>query len=154
MDEDALGFTLPPPLKQVYQKVGNGGFGPGYGLIGMTGGAPDDTGKTAPYIYAQFRTVDTEEPEWIWRPSLLPICHWGCGILSCVACDEPDYPMYIFDPNAHDSDPTWQECIFHEASSFASWLTDWAKGVNLWDRTYGKSGFIRKALEERPASAE
>ncbi|HVX10780.1 MAG TPA: hypothetical protein VHC22_06335 [Pirellulales bacterium] len=31
----SLGFTLPTALADVYLGVGNGGFGPGYGLIGL-----------------------------------------------------------------------------------------------------------------------
>jgi len=31
--ELALGFSVPELLKLVYERVGNGGFGPGYGLI-------------------------------------------------------------------------------------------------------------------------
>src|SRR5258708_36322398 len=30
--EEMLGFLLPPLLKRIYRDVGNGGFGPGYGL--------------------------------------------------------------------------------------------------------------------------
>jgi hypothetical protein len=47
-DEMRLGFTLPSLMKRVDAEIGNGGFGPGCGLIGLTNGTPDDTGKTAP----------------------------------------------------------------------------------------------------------
>ena len=36
--EDLLGFPLPPLLRELYKQLANGGFGPGYGLIGVTGG--------------------------------------------------------------------------------------------------------------------
>src|SRR5690242_3913384 len=39
-DERRLGFTLPALLKRLYAEIGNGGFGPGYGLIGLTNGGP------------------------------------------------------------------------------------------------------------------
>jgi hypothetical protein len=35
-----LGLPLPPVLHALYATVGNGGFGPAYGLVGITGGAP------------------------------------------------------------------------------------------------------------------
>jgi hypothetical protein len=35
-DEERLGFSLPALLRQVYLQVGDGGFGPGYGLFSLT----------------------------------------------------------------------------------------------------------------------
>ena len=43
--EEALGFTLPPLLRACYLQVGNGGFGPGQGVIGVLGGLEDNTGN-------------------------------------------------------------------------------------------------------------
>jgi hypothetical protein len=152
-DEVQLGFNLPHLLRQIYIEIGNGGFGPGYGLIGMTGGEPDDTGKTAPEIFLQFRSAHLDEPSFRWPKSLLPICHWGCAILSCVSCDEKNYPMYIFDPNAHSDVTSWEDAFFEEAPTFESWIRAWADGVDLWDKAYGLNGRVAKALAERAQSA-
>ena len=46
-DEQTLCFKVPALLKRLYVQVGNGGWGPGYGLLGLTGGAKDDLGQTA-----------------------------------------------------------------------------------------------------------
>ena len=40
--EKQLGFALPNLLTQLYSSIGNGGFGPGYGMLGVVGGAADD----------------------------------------------------------------------------------------------------------------
>ena len=74
-DERLLGFALPPLMRRIYMEIGNGGFGPGYGLIGLTNGVPDDTGKTGPAIYQQFRRAGSEVRNWKWPDRLLPICH-------------------------------------------------------------------------------
>jgi hypothetical protein len=148
-DEEQLGFALPPLLKRLYTEIGNGGFGPGYGLIGLTYGVPDDTGKTGPAIYRQFREAKIHEPNWNWPSGLLPVCHWGCAILSCVDCADPNFRMRIFDPNVHDSDD-WSDAFFEEAASFESWIGDWASGVNLWDLMYGENGSIAQILSNRP----
>src|SRR3974390_643146 len=37
--EVQLGFPLPALLREIYLKVGNGGFGPGCGLVGLEGGS-------------------------------------------------------------------------------------------------------------------
>ncbi|EFH82016.1 SMI1/KNR4 family protein [Ktedonobacter racemifer] len=36
--EQKLGFSLPPLLRLLYTEVANGGFGPGYGILGAEGG--------------------------------------------------------------------------------------------------------------------
>ena len=43
--EERLGFPLPPLLGALWVEVGNGGFGPGYGLFGLEGGHEDDVQK-------------------------------------------------------------------------------------------------------------
>jgi hypothetical protein len=147
-DEERLGFAFPPLLKRIYAEIGNGGFGPGYGLTGLTGGVPDDTEKTAPALYEMFRSIDPDEPGWHWPERLLPICHWGCAIRSCIDCADPAFRMRIFDPNGHDGDD-WSDTFFEEAPSFESWLWAWASGTNLWARMYGQGGHIAQILEAR-----
>jgi hypothetical protein len=70
--EATLGFNLPPLLIQVYTEVVNGGFGPGYGLLGLAGGFADDLGDTAVQSYLRRRADQSLQ----WRDALLPICHW------------------------------------------------------------------------------
>jgi len=38
--EQRLGFSLPPLLRLLYAQIANGGFGPGYGIVGASGGFP------------------------------------------------------------------------------------------------------------------
>jgi hypothetical protein len=147
-DEKQLGFSLPPLLKQIFTEIGNGGFGPGYGLIGLTNGVPDDTGKTGPAIYRMFRDGDPEDPTWAWPKGLLPICHWGCAILSCVDCADPGFRMRIFDPNVHGNGD-WTDAFFEESPSFGEWIRAWASGAALWDRMYGEEGHVTRLLAAR-----
>lgn len=147
-DERQLGFLFPPLLKRIYTEIGNGGFGPSYGLIGLTNGVPDDTGKSGPAIYLQFRDGDPEDPHWKWPAGLLPICHWGCAILSCVDCSDPNFRMRIFDPNVHDGDD-WADAFFEESPSLEEWIRAWASGVDLWKLMYGEQGHIARLLSAR-----
>ena len=147
-DERRLGFNFPPLLKLIYQEIGNGGFGPGYGLIGLTNGVPDDTGKTGPAIYELIRGSSTLEPNWKWPEGLLPVCHWGCAINSCVDCTDPNFRMRVFDPNVHDGDD-WSDSFFEEAPSFETWITAWASGVDLWDAMYGAEGHVARIISAR-----
>jgi hypothetical protein len=147
-DESKLGFSFPPLLKRIYTEIGNGGFGPGYGLIGLTNGVPDDTGKTGPAIYRQFHDGASEAPFCEWPKGLLPICYWGCAILSCADCSDPNFRVRIFDPNVHDGDD-WTDAFFEESPSFEEWITAWASGVDLWKLMYGEQGHIARLLSAR-----
>ncbi len=133
--EKSLNFKVPEPLKALYQDFGNGGFGPGYGLIGLSGGACDDQGHDAVKLYELYSGSDPDDPEWQWPRGLLPICHWGCAIYSCVDCISDGYPIVIFDPNMHDE--SWAQCFVPTERTLESWLGAWTDGVSLWNETYG-----------------
>jgi hypothetical protein len=145
-DEQALGFALPPLLKRLYVKVGNGGWGPGYGLLGLTGGAKDDLGQTAVQGYLSKRVWSpSDEPGWRWPAGLLPLCHWGCAIYSCIDCTKPTFPVVAFDPNGRDAYSSWSEALFPECDGFDHWIALWALGRDMWERLYGDGGVIEEA---------
>ena len=150
-DEKVFGFTLPNLLKQLYAEVANGGFGPGYGLLGLTGGVPDDQKHNALQLYAIYRGTDPDDSSWHWPSGLLPICNWGCAIYSCIDCTRPSFPITIFDPNAHEDGKSWSASFFPECESFDHWIELWATGTNLWDRMYGTDGLIARAKERESA---
>ena len=132
--EAALGFEVPELLKQLYQTVGNGGFGPGYGLIGLSGGTPDDLGRDAIQLYQFYSSADPDDADWRWPVGLLPICHWGCAIYSCIECKSDGNPMWVFDPNRHDQ--AWTQCFIPAKRTLESWLEAWAVGTKLWNEMY------------------
>jgi hypothetical protein len=90
--EKVLGFSLPQALRGLYAHVANGGFGPGYGLRGVTGGA-SAAGGTLEEWYSQWvEHFVVEEiaplkpgeerllPRPLWPAGLISILEWGCGI--------------------------------------------------------------------------
>ncbi|MEL6704737.1 MAG: SMI1/KNR4 family protein [Bacteroidota bacterium] len=128
--EKTLGFVLPTSLKSLYSSIANGGFGPGYGMIGITGGTPDDTGATCETIYLGWREPDPEDPSWQWPERLLPIAHWGCAIYSCLDCTTPQAPIMVFDPHFLDSDSSPSAFRPHRLS-LEDWLHAWLDNVDL-----------------------
>src|SRR5262245_42878043 len=82
--EEKLGFALPPLLRRAYLEIANGGFGPGYGIMGVGDGFTDDLEHTVVDLYLSYRQRDPEDPTWQWPHGLLPICHWGCVVYSAV----------------------------------------------------------------------
>lgn len=139
--EARLGFRLPALLRQLYRQVGNGGFGPGYGLRGVPT-SPEDEGKSVVGLYPGVPR---------WPQGLLPVCDWGCGITSYLDCLHPEAPVIRLDPNmpkadvagrvpaamhfaraAQVGDACWVEC-----ASFGEWLEAWVDGAKLFYAAYG-----------------
>jgi hypothetical protein len=88
--EQELGFRLPELLARLYCEVANGGFGPGYGLIGLSEGQLWN-GQSIVDVYKEVRSYVASD--WNWPDGLLPICDWGCAILMCVDCKSEDYQI-------------------------------------------------------------
>ena len=74
--ERAIGFKLPELLRALYLNVGNGGFGPEYGIVGIEGGATLD-GCTLETCYQNRIELESQNSVWRWPKQLLPLANWG-----------------------------------------------------------------------------
>jgi len=137
--ERSLGFPLPELLKKLLQEVGNGGYGPGYGLIGTPGGFSDDLGNSFVSLYEAFASKDPDDPAWDWPTGLVPICHWGCAICSCVDCLH-DNGMYVWDPNVWEAGQSPKIAIRALSRDLRSWLAAWSNDTDLWTEMYSAEG--------------
>lgn len=145
--EAILAFRLPELLRRIYLEVGNGGFGPGYGLHGVSA-SPEDEKTSIAGRYRERRQSRKGPP---WPEGLLPLCDWGCGIGSYLDCSRPEAPVVRLDPNmpkadvagrvpvamhydraARVKDACWVECLSLEA-----WLQGWVDGRALFYAAYG-----------------
>ena len=84
LTETELGFRMPDLLRNCLMNVANGGFGPGYGFVGVANGYESDFGSLFK-TYKQIRG-DQELVGCQWPSQLLPFCEWGNAIFSCVDC--------------------------------------------------------------------
>src|SRR5262245_15149446 len=84
-----LGFELPSLFKEILSMIGNGGFGPGYGLIGVQGGYVDFKRDGLLELGRQLGALEKK---------IVPICNWGCGIYSCLDCAKSEAPVLFFNP--------------------------------------------------------
>lgn len=130
--ERRLAFGLPEFLRTLYVEIGNGGFGPGYGLWGLPGGYPTSLPVAAPdsnVVDSYLETVASLERAGAKREApILRICHWGCGNASGIDCSTGEGQMVFFrDDGAR----------IREGLTFRQWMEDWANGVDLWERAYG-----------------
>jgi hypothetical protein len=131
--ESALGFALPPLLRELYTSIANGGFGPGYGLIGVGDDGALDDGKSIVDKYRLFRTVSPEHPTWCWPERVILLCTWGCAIYSGIDCSREEAPVLLWDPN---DDSRVEDNLRPQRPSLESWLSAWADGVDLWKEMY------------------
>src|SRR5690349_1515923 len=65
--EARLGFPLPPLVRALYTQLADGGYGPGYGVIELTGHG---------YALVEGRLRMNEEEGW-WPERLVEFVNWG-----------------------------------------------------------------------------
>ena len=134
--EKSLDFALPPLLKRVLLEIGNGGFGPGHGLLGVRGGATDEHGSSLVDLYDGLSATNPEDPEWSWPKRLLPICAWGDSTYSCVDCSHPEGPVVTFDANGYRPGSNLARLFEPQDLTLDAWLRAWAAGADLWSRMF------------------
>lgn len=132
--ERRLGFRIPPTLAEVYRRVGNGGFGPGTGVIGLPGGFTDVDGNSIVERYEIRRLPRSHDSTWAWPDGLVPICDWGCAVSSCIDCHAGS--IITFDPNEREVGTPMATAFALSHTTVAAWFEDWVNGVRLWERMY------------------
>lgn len=172
--EEALGFPLPPLLRQLYREVGNGGFGPGYGFIGVPTEAtaaarqrfienhyrniqrPRDDLNWWPAelvppcdfdIVETYRAFVSEKPDdlsWRWPHQLLPACHLGCGMYDCVDCSTPAGAVSWFEPNPREHGDPVGDFLILLAPSLERRLEAWLADEDLMEPAYETSALKRR----------
>jgi hypothetical protein len=103
---------------RLLKEVGNGGFGPGDGLIGIPRGSLDVAERSV----IELRQGLFTDHEKLQMPSVVPLCEWGCGIWSCVDC-KTGAILSVSEFGLRDLE-----------QGLHSWFEDWTCGVNLWER--------------------
>lgn len=130
--EQIIGFSLPPLLMRIYLEVGNGGFGPGYGLYTLFPFPGSAHGDRENFLVPAYRERFEITPEQIeackemgldgppfFPERLLEICDHGCSIYSWLDCSQPKAPVLNSDQTADVNEFTI------EASSLYAWFTSW-----------------------------
>lgn len=142
--EAQLGFVLPAFLRRIYLEVGNGGFGPGYGLLPLNE-IPPNAGHHTDSLVADYKGMrafsqkdideyfaEEEEKPSLWPERVITLCDWGCNIYSCLDCSSPELPIFRMDSNENFL-VEWAI----EAPSLRQWLERWVDGTLThldWDR--------------------
>ncbi len=118
LTEEVISVPLPPLLPRVYTTLANGGFGPGYGLLGAPGAVLLDPHPKTRGYYGLFHLQD-------YFGRAIPLCDWGCFIGSYLDPDSGRVPRRYLDEEV-------------EAASLSDWLDAWSasdEAVALWEFT-------------------
>lgn len=105
--ERIIGFPLPPLLRRLYLEAANGGFGPGEGILGVRGGAPQGH-------FADLADLPREGPDPTGQvpAGLVLLYDWGCAIWSLADFRDPAAPIWAIDNGE----------LFPEHLTLADWL--------------------------------
>ena len=146
--EADLGFPLPNLLVDVLHQVGDGGFGPGYGLMGLgTKGFQDDQGNTIDALYALFRERPETPPFFRWPEGFLPLCHHGCAMYDCLDVDNEQ--VVLWEPNRW-GDAAFKTAMYPYGVSLAGWLEAWADGGIPYIHAGIEDGTISPLADPKP----
>ncbi len=102
--EDVFGFALPKILRRSYLEISNGGFGPGYRIIGLPGGQESSWGDLLQTWNTMSRDDDCEE-------GWLPIIDWGCAQFSLIDCENDFLMVTLYEGEFHSEDYTFVELL-------------------------------------------
>jgi len=143
--ERRLGCRLPSFLCRLYTQFANGHVGPGDGLLSLAPVSPSD--QSIRYFYGTFREARMRDG-YEWERGVIPFCHWGDLILSCIDLNEPanadDPPVLRLEPNMERAD-TYRFLGNHqfrgvglipERDHLSLWFEDWVAGVEMFHRPY------------------
>lgn len=132
--ERAIGYALHPFHRRLLTEVGNGGFGPGAGLVGLPGGTLDIDGRS---LVELSRILGLELGTSSPVPAVV-LCDWGCGVRGCIDC-ETGAVLTIAEDGLKDSGQT-----------ICAWFEDWVSGVELWRRVFA----MRQQLVQDPSTKQ
>jgi len=123
-----LDDPLPELLVDLFIAVGNGGFGPQGGLLGLHGGFVGcDSAMTIVDMYNEFMWETPEEQGWDWRAELLPIAEGGCGLVYCLDLDSNDCEIHLLDPTGFEAGDNVDDYITPCNFTLYDWLYDWTQ---------------------------
>ena len=131
--EAALGFSVPQLLRRLYIEIGNGGFGPNYGLEGVPTISQVPGTADIVALYESYNwEPPTEHPAHVWPRGWVPLISGGCLYMECVDFLRPPQAVALFDPDVCDRERPVIESLRPVAPSLEARLEAWLAGEKAW----------------------
>ncbi len=125
--EAAMGIAFPSLLRRLYTEVGNGHWGPSYGLycLPTAGATPAEDDMVGFYLECISPERLTEAPAVEWPTGLVPLIGRGC--VDYELCDflAPSNPVLLLSGDTWDLDRPLNNSLEVVASSLAERLENW-----------------------------
>ncbi|TQS73050.1 SMI1/KNR4 family protein [Rhodobacteraceae bacterium] len=131
--DQRLGLVPPVFLRRLYEAVGNGGFGPYMGLLGLGGGFRTCEGMSADMLHEAFTNPDPQNPLRDWPVGLLPLCQTGVEAFICLDCF--DETLHHWDRSEWDGQSAPNNSLVALEQNLQSWLWDWLHDLAAADHT-------------------
>lgn len=126
--EARLGFPLPVLLRRLYVEVGNGGYGPVFGLLPLSAeslGSDPPVEADCDLVGDALRIERWNPVGYGWRRGMVPVFYCGCNVFECVDCLVEGSPIVPLDFGSKmDSVPP--------LPSLESRLECWLAGETVW----------------------
>lgn len=131
--ESELDFDLPPLMRLLYTQIGDGNYGPGYGLLPLLSANTDEeAGFTFLQLYNDWHSPESIDDDWCWDDWLVPLCDWGCGIYGCVDASEENGSVYRFNWASVKPGDAPEDYLDQTHESLTTWFEDWLSGGSCW----------------------
>jgi hypothetical protein len=131
--EVALAFAIPQLFRRLYIEIGNGGFGPNYGLEGVPTirAAPGTADIVALYESCNWEPPP-DHPAHVWPRGWVPLISGGCLYMECVDFLNPPHAVTLFDRAETDAERPVIESLRPVALSLEARLEAWLAGKKAW----------------------
>jgi hypothetical protein len=143
--EAALGTPLPAMLARAYTEVGDGGYGPGTGLLPL---------EKVVRETRELRSGDALPHGRTWPPTLLPVVPMDPG-WTCV--DAATGAVVDWDPEElqeRSSERRFRASFSERSSSVDAWLDRWVRSKTAADRSKPSQAERRERMRARAMSPE
>jgi hypothetical protein len=149
--ERVMGFEFPAGLRQIYEDLSNGGFGPAYGLYSCIEAAEKYRSMQCDPKTREELGLTMDDPEWVLYSEenrirdreYIPICDYGCGNWWYV---NRQGQVFFTGADFLTHHISFDEWMRPEGPSVEAWLHRWLDGEEE-PRAYGRpaSGASTKA---------
>jgi len=120
-----IGMALPPTLALLLREVANGGFGPGYGLLGVgSGGHRIEVADLDLNLSDFYRLLTDSDPRW--DKDQIVIVDWGDVIWGTVSLSTGQVSTFRGDTDTYD-----EQHFEAQGVDLETWLMRWARGERV-----------------------